>query len=204
MADDNKTYEPCPFCDEEVALDAELKVQTCPNCGKRIVTCSMCRACDTEGDYCTHCCLNYQARVENEEKEDISELTTKFGERHGFGATGFPLDSITAWLNERIPNKEVRINLPYYDFNVRGKVKDVHRDVHGVMPMTYLSGHKDECVEVEDTTTLYYGNERVSRGNYLPFLSECDVYYVTGYTETSDGEMVLINVKKGPCWREYL
>ena len=39
-----KTYEVCPHCDHEVELDAELKVQTCPVCGKRIVTCSMCRA----------------------------------------------------------------------------------------------------------------------------------------------------------------
>ena len=63
------TYEVCPHCEEEVRLDAELKVQTCPNCGKRIVTCSMCRACDTPENYCTHCCLDYQARVENAENE---------------------------------------------------------------------------------------------------------------------------------------
>ena len=48
-------------------LEPELKVQTCPNCGKRIVTCSMCRACDTPENYCTNCCLSYQAKVENEE-----------------------------------------------------------------------------------------------------------------------------------------
>ena len=43
-------------------------VQTCPHCGKRIVACSMCRASeDTEHNYCTHCCLDYQARVENQE-----------------------------------------------------------------------------------------------------------------------------------------
>lgn len=68
----NKTYEVCPHCGEEVELKAELMVQTCPSCGKRIVTCSMCRACDTEDNYCTNCCLSYQAEVENKEREDIN------------------------------------------------------------------------------------------------------------------------------------
>ena len=62
-------YEVCPHCGEEVMLVPELSVQTCPNCGKRIVTCSMCRACDTEDNYCSLCCLDYQARVENMEME---------------------------------------------------------------------------------------------------------------------------------------
>lgn len=72
---DNNTYEVCPHCNTEVALKPELSVQTCPNCGRRIVTCSMCRACETANNYCTHCCLTYQAKVENEElgfKDSIS------------------------------------------------------------------------------------------------------------------------------------
>ena len=65
----NTTYEVCPHCGEEVELKAELSVQTCPKCGKRIVTCSMCRACNTRygGNYCNSCCLEYQAETENEE-----------------------------------------------------------------------------------------------------------------------------------------
>ena len=198
-----KTYEVCPYCGEEVELDAELKVQTCPNCGKRIVSCSMCRASDTGGPYCVRCCLEYQAKAENKDKEDISELTTKFGERTNFGATGHALDEITEWLNGKIPFKQVRINIPYHDFNVRGKVSDVHRDVRGVMPSTYLYGNREECIKEEDATTLYYGDRPANqRGTYLPFLSECDVYFVTDYTE--DGDNVVINLKKGPSWRTYL
>ena len=61
------TYEVCPHCEAEVELNAELAVQTCPNCGKRIVTCSMCRACDANDgkSYCANCCLCYQAEAEN-------------------------------------------------------------------------------------------------------------------------------------------
>ena len=71
---EDKCYEVCPHCDQEVALDAELKVQTCPNCGKRIVTCSMCRACDTQDDYCTRCCLCYQAEAENKDIEQLAQF----------------------------------------------------------------------------------------------------------------------------------
>ena len=63
----NCTYEVCPHCGKEVELRAELMVQTCPSCGKRIVTCSMCRACDADSNYCVNCCLEYQAKAENEE-----------------------------------------------------------------------------------------------------------------------------------------
>lgn len=69
-------YEVCPHCGEEVMLEPELKVQTCPNCGKRIVTCSMCRACDTEDNYCSKCCLCYQAEMENREAE-VEKSNTK-------------------------------------------------------------------------------------------------------------------------------
>lgn len=133
---------------------------------------------------------------------DINEFKKEFGERHGFGATGFALDTITKWLNERIPERQVRINVPYHGFNVRGKVSDVHRDVHGVMPMTYLGGHYDEVVKEEDTTTLFYGDRKAGRGNYIPFLSDCDVYFVTDCTD--NGEQVEIGLEKGPSWRTYL
>ena len=67
-SDKKHTYEPCPHCGEEVELKAELSVQTCPHCGKRIVTCSMCLACDADENYCSKCCLCFQANVENQEK----------------------------------------------------------------------------------------------------------------------------------------
>ena len=45
-------------------------VQTCPHCGRRIVTCSMCLACEANDgkNYCSNCCLSKQAELENEEK----------------------------------------------------------------------------------------------------------------------------------------
>ena len=72
--DFDHAYEVCPHCEEEVMLDPELKVQTCPNCGRRIVTCSMCRACDTGERYCALCCLDYQAKKENEELQEETRM----------------------------------------------------------------------------------------------------------------------------------
>ena len=75
--DTEHTWEVCPHCEEEVMLDAELKVQTCPKCGKRIVTCSMCLACDAPDDsnkYCSSCCLCYQAHQENLNAESYAKL----------------------------------------------------------------------------------------------------------------------------------
>lgn len=67
-------YEVCPHCGKEVMLEPELKVQTCPSCGKRIVTCSMCRACDAGDNYCAKCSLAYQAEQENLDAEMEDEV----------------------------------------------------------------------------------------------------------------------------------
>lgn len=42
MEEKELTTEYCPFCETEVELQTELKVQKCPNCGKYIVPCSIC------------------------------------------------------------------------------------------------------------------------------------------------------------------
>lgn len=71
IIDYDKVIEYCPHCDEYVNLEPELKVQTCPHCGKRIPTCSMCRAVDENDgkNYCSNCCLCKQAELENKENE---------------------------------------------------------------------------------------------------------------------------------------
>ena len=67
-----ETHEVCPHCEKEAVLQAELKVQTCPNCATRIVTRSMCRAVSNlKENYCTNFCLAYQADAENKENMDI-------------------------------------------------------------------------------------------------------------------------------------
>jgi len=65
-----KTAEYCPHCECEVELDATLGVHKCPNCGKYIVACSMCTACDSDTNYCKTCCLCHDADKLNKELED--------------------------------------------------------------------------------------------------------------------------------------
>lgn len=50
--DDNKVYELCHYCEREVELLAEFKVQECPNCGKYIAPCRMCDLNTCECDKC--------------------------------------------------------------------------------------------------------------------------------------------------------
>jgi len=49
FADTNKVTERCPYCEEEVKLEAiKYKLQECPNCHKKIRACSLCdcNTCD--------------------------------------------------------------------------------------------------------------------------------------------------------------
>ena len=59
------TYEVCPYCEEEVKLPAKLGIYTCPNCGKRIISCSMCTTF-----YCGNCKLYEEAECQNYQIEN--------------------------------------------------------------------------------------------------------------------------------------
>lgn len=66
FADTNKVTELCPYCEEEVKLEAiKYKLQECPNCHKKIRACSLCD-CDTCD--CSKC--------EKQEDEDEDEIET--------------------------------------------------------------------------------------------------------------------------------
>jgi len=49
--------EECPECETEVELSPVFKVQECPNCGKPILPCSICRDLDLSPDSCNDCPL---------------------------------------------------------------------------------------------------------------------------------------------------
>ena len=52
-----KLQEYCSNCCQEVTIDAEFKMQVCPNCGKVILPCSM---CDMDSAKCNACKLRVQ------------------------------------------------------------------------------------------------------------------------------------------------
>lgn len=45
-------YELCPYCGNEVELPAVMGRHVCPECGKKILTCSLCY---DEGTDCSKC-----------------------------------------------------------------------------------------------------------------------------------------------------
>lgn len=67
--EEDKAYEVCPYCDEEIEIDAELKISRCPHCGKWIVHCSVCK--NPELNYsCNDCCLEVLAHSLNAEEAE--------------------------------------------------------------------------------------------------------------------------------------
>ena len=45
----------CPFCEEEVEIKAQMRVQKCPNCGENIIPCCL---CDMDKADCANCKLS--------------------------------------------------------------------------------------------------------------------------------------------------
>lgn len=68
IVEENKVdtiYEYCSFCDDEVELVNEFKVQICPKCGKAIVPCNICPF-NSQGKCSTNCPLEALANELNE------------------------------------------------------------------------------------------------------------------------------------------
>lgn len=128
-------------------------------------------------------------------KKDI--LKEKFRKREGFGVCGSYLPTIAKTIAELYGSKHIQINLPYNGFNCKGTANKVAKDVCGVMPFA------KEKVEMKDTTTLFYDNIIVNKASYyLPFLSECDVFFIESITTIN--KVLVVNLMKAPSWREYL
>lgn len=66
---DKGVYEYCPYCENEVVLDNEFKVQVCPECGHAIVPCNICPL----DDCCSNCPLDVLCRQRNE--DDYKEVS---------------------------------------------------------------------------------------------------------------------------------
>lgn len=105
-------------------------------------------------------------------KSVLTDIVDKFTPK-GMWANGSKLDVITSYLESVLGKDcEVCINTGYHDFVCKGKIKDVNRDVDGLMP---FSKHP---IREEDATTLFYGNDKIHHGNYLPFQADTDTFRV--------------------------
>lgn len=105
-------------------------------------------------------------------KSVLTGIVDKFTPK-GMWANGSQLDVITSYLESVLDKDcEVCINTGYHDFVCKGKIKDIHRDVTGLMP---FSKHR---ISEDEATTLFYGNDKIRHGNYLPFQAYTDTFKV--------------------------
>jgi hypothetical protein len=110
--EDDKVYEYCPYCENDVVLENELKVQICPDCGHAIVPCNICPL----DNCCSKCPLDELCRQKNEEMEmfetTLSGFIDKFESEsqvnQGFGYNIF--------VQATEMDKD-RVLLFFYDFN---------------------------------------------------------------------------------------
>lgn len=128
--------------------------------------------------------------------EAIEELKKKYVS-HGMWSTGYQLDDITKGIAEALGKTKVHINVPYSNFNCHGEAIKVAKDVKGLMPFSTSK------VSFNKVTTLFYGDNHINRGNYLPFQADVDCFYISDI-DTSGSLWVTINLIKAPSWRTYL
>ena len=118
--------------------------------------------------------------------EDVQKQFCKSGR---MWETGYSLPRITEALASVLRNKQVRIHVPYSNFVCCGSASTIDSDVKGVMPFSKFPK------EVEDCTTLFYGETKVNRRNYLPFQGCCDVYHISDLEVC--GNTVDVRLSKG-------
>ena len=123
-------------------------------------------------------------------------MVRKFGKKEGFGVSGSSLEQIAIAAAELYGSKHIKINFPYHGFNCQGTANRVAKEVSGLMPFA------KKRLSEDDMTTMFYEEKQIcGRGYYLPFQSECDVFFVES---VKSGKVVEINLIKAPTWREYL
>ena len=85
-------------------------------------------------------------------------------------------------------NVNFLINTGYSSFNCHGNINDIIDDINGLMPFAQIRKSPTEC------TTLFYGKQPITKGNYLPFLSSHDTFKFQSIEVL--GKEIIINLKK--------
>lgn len=112
-----KVHEYCSYCEQEVKLDNELKVQICPNCGAPIIPCSICPT-----EKCANCpldavcqsrCAEYDKKRKEQEyirKDIISQLIKITNDKNGrllLSKNGIILDTCDSEHRANLKVKEL-------------------------------------------------------------------------------------------------
>lgn len=114
--EDEEVYEYCPYCENEVKLDNEFKVQICPDCGHAIVPCSICPLDDC---CCSNCPLDVLCRQKNDEIDEetgIEVTLSSFIELFDKQIPSYQSDGYTISIAET-ENRKAQKLLFRYDFD---------------------------------------------------------------------------------------
>ena len=134
-------------------------------------------------------------KVDKQNKDKLEKLMHEFEKKfdcpRGMWSTGMKLNYITKGAAEIFKDNIIQIwhprnnNKDEYNencFNCYGPANDIYRDVEGLMPFT-----KNPIRDANSAKTLFYGKDPIKNGNYLPFLSYIDEYYIKQNAEIIDG-----------------
>ena len=135
--------------------------------------------------------VNKGYRVEGptpETKSKAKKLADKYPRPKGMWANGSRLNSITNDAAAIFGDEKIEIIVPYSSFHCIGPAKTKHHDVNGLMPYSKNSIHAN------DATTLFYADKKINGGNYLPFQSSSDCYYIKEYD--FNGDMAVFKLEK--------
>lgn len=113
---------------------------------------------------------------EKQSKAKLEKLTKDFCNEYpkptGMWANGTKLDFIAKKAKEIFEKTTIKINVPYHNFNCFGPANVIYHDVYGLMPFSR------QRISESEATTLFYGDKKIGRGNYLPFQADSDCYYI--------------------------
>ena len=130
--------------------------------------------------------INSKSKITNINLEDISKKI-----ENAINKSDYRLIDLCTIIGKTINNDETikfLINSGYSSFNCHGNINNIIDDIKGLMPFSSNRKSESEC------TTLFYGNKKIDRGNYLPFQSSYDRFKFKSIKVENDE--IVINLNK--------
>lgn len=164
----------CPYCDTEVQLDNKFVPQTCPNCGRVILPCSICKHTNNNGTH-TECDTCPLGRLDGKDISSASIYYDNIRIIDHLGQQFFllqqDLSEILSRLNYKCEMKRKRTWLkPIFD-----EVVDTKTQLLNTNEITKL---KEVLDQFEHATLLDTGTQKISGGFALAELTGYDNYWI--------------------------
>ena len=164
----------CPYCDTEVQLENKFVPQTCPNCGRVILPCSICEHTNPNGCH-TKCDTCPLGRLDGKDISSASiyyesvRVIDHLGQQYFLSQQD--LSEIVSRLNFKCEKKLKRVWLkPIFDEIVETKTQFLNKN-----EITKL---KEVLDQFEHATLLDTGTKKISGGFALAELTGYDNHWL--------------------------